>query len=60
MFFVDHDLRHVDGVPLIDIMANVIKSAERAVDLQALGVPQRGSSLVSADFKAKLQEIFLR
>jgi Asp/Glu/hydantoin racemase len=60
MFFVDHDLRHVDGVPLIDIMANVIKSAERAVDLQALGVPQRGSTGVSPDFKAKLQEIFLR
>ncbi len=60
MFFVDHDLRHVDGAPLIDIMANVIKSAERAIDLHALGVPQRGSSMVSPDFKARLREIFLR
>ncbi|MEI6839475.1 MAG: aspartate/glutamate racemase family protein [Alcaligenaceae bacterium] len=60
MFFVDHELRHVDGVPLIDILAIVIKSAERAVDLQALGVLQRGSTMVSADFKAKLRDIFLR
>ena len=36
MFFVDHDLRHVDGVPLIDIMANVINCASE--DLR-IGLP---------------------
>lgn len=59
MFFVDHGLREVDGVPVIDILAAVIKAAEQAVALAALGVPQRGSSLVRPEWKTKLREMYL-
>lgn len=58
-FFVDQGFTQVDGVPLIDIMAVVMKEAERLADLKALGAPQRGASAVTAEQKAKLRALYL-
>lgn len=59
MFFVDHGLREVDGVPILDILAVAIKAAEQAIALRAAGVPLKGASFVPADRKEQLRRIFL-
>lgn len=60
MFFVDQGFRQVDGVPLLDIVAVVLKEAERMADLRALGMPTRGGgSLVSAEQRDQLRALFL-
>ena len=59
MFFVDQGFKQVDGVPLLDILAVALKTAEQLIDLNALGVPQRGASEVKPEFKEKLRALFL-
>lgn len=59
MFFVDQGFRQVDGVPLIDIMAVLLKEAEKGIDLQALGVPVRGAPTVTPEQKETLRGLFL-
>lgn len=59
MFFVDQGFKQVDGVPLLDIMAVVLTEAQRLVDLNALGSPQRGASMVTPEQKEKLRALFL-
>ena len=59
MFFVDHGFREVDGVPLIDIMAVLLKEAEKRVDLQALGMAQRGAPTVTTEQREALRGMFL-
>jgi hypothetical protein len=59
MFFVDHGLREVDGVPILDILAVSIKAAEQAIALKQAGVPLKGASFVPPDRKAQLRQIFL-
>jgi len=58
MFFVDHGLREVDGVPILDILAVSIKAAEQAIALRQAGVPLKAADFVPADRKAQLRQIF--
>jgi Asp/Glu/hydantoin racemase len=60
MFFVDQEFKQVDGVPLLDIMAVLLKEAERMVDLHALGAPQRGASSVTPQNREKLRAMYLQ
>jgi Asp/Glu/hydantoin racemase len=59
MFFVDHGLREVDGVPILDILAVSIKAAEQAIALKQAGVPLKGASFVPPERKAQVRQIFL-
>jgi Asp/Glu/hydantoin racemase len=59
MFFVDHGLREVDGVPVLDILAVAIKAAEQAMGLRRAGVAMRGASYVPPERKAALRTLFL-
>lgn len=59
MFFVDQGFKQVDGVPLLDIMAVVFAEAQRLADLNALGAPQRGASMLTPEQKDKLRAMFL-
>lgn len=56
MFLIDHGLREVDGVPVLDCCAALMKTAELMVDLDRLGI-RRGGALPDAD-RARLREIF--
>jgi Asp/Glu/hydantoin racemase len=59
MFFVDQGFRQVDSVPLLDIMAVVLKEAERLADLKALGAAQRGAPGVTPEQKERLRALYL-
>lgn len=59
MFFVDHGLREVDGVPVLDILAVAIKAAEQAIGLARAGVSVRGMRHVPPERKAALRTLFL-
>lgn len=60
MFFVDQGFKQVDGVPLLDIMAVLLKEAERMMDLHATGALQRGASLVTPEQREKLRALYLQ
>jgi allantoin racemase len=49
VFLAMHGIRDIDGVPILDSQASVIKAAEMMVDLRKLGMPkaQGGASGVS-------------
>lgn len=59
MFLVDQGFTQVDGVPLLDIMAVLLKEAEREIALRAQGASQRGTSLVTPEQREKLRALFL-
>ena len=59
LIFVDHGLREVDGVPVLDILAVAIKAAEQAMGLRRAGVAMRGASYVPPERKAALRTLFL-
>lgn len=40
IFLQEHDVKHVDGVPVLDTHAALIKMAEMQVDLRRLGIPK--------------------
>ncbi len=40
IFLQEHDVKHVDGVPILDTHAVLIKFAEMQVDLRRLGIPK--------------------
>jgi Asp/Glu/hydantoin racemase len=61
MFLIDHDVRDIDGVPILDCCAAVVKTAEMLVDLEQLGVRRGQTGLFTApppDERAKLQNLF--
>lgn len=58
MFLVDQGFTQVDGVPLLDIMAELLKETERLLDRKA-GIPQREPSLATAAQRDKLRALFL-
>jgi allantoin racemase len=43
MFLLDHGLRHVDGVPILDSFGTAVKTAEMLVDLRRMGLTGAGS-----------------
>lgn len=58
MFLVDQGFTQVDGVPLIDIMAELLRETERLIDRGA-AVPQREPSLVAPAQRDKLRALYL-
>ncbi len=61
MFLLDQDVRDIDGVPIIDCCAAVVKTAEMLVDLDRLGVRRSQTGLFTAppsDERTKLQAMF--
>ena len=61
MFLVDHELREVDGVPVLDGCAAVVKAAETMVDLDRLGIRRSARGLFAAppdDDLAKLRALY--
>jgi hypothetical protein len=40
IFLQEHDVKHVDGVPVLDTHAALIKFAEMQVDFRRLGMPK--------------------
>lgn len=55
VFLAERGIRDVDGVPILDSQAAVIKAAETMVDLRKLGMPKAGSGargLSKADVEA--------
>ena len=40
VFLAEHGVRDIDGVPILDCQAAVIKTAEMQVDLRRLGIPK--------------------
>jgi hypothetical protein len=40
IFLQEHDVKHVDGVPVLDTHAALIKTAEMQVDFRRLGIPR--------------------
>lgn len=48
VFLADHGVRDIDGVPILDSQAAVIKAAEMMVDLRKLGVPKGAQRNVRA------------
>ena len=60
MFLLEHDLREVDGVPVLDGCAAVVKTAEMMVDLDRLGIERSTQGLFAApppDDVARLRKI---
>ncbi len=61
MFLLDQNVRDIDGVPILDCCAAVVKTAEMLVDLDRLGVSRAQTGLFTAPSpgdRAKLREIF--
>lgn len=58
MFLVDQGFTQVDGVPLIDIMAELLQETERLIDRKA-GIAQREASLVSPAQRDQLRRLFI-
>lgn len=56
LFLIDHGLREVDGVPVLDGCAALIKTAEMMVDLDKLGL-RRGGTPPEED-RTRLRAIF--
>ena len=48
MFLVDQDALEVDGAPIIDGLAAVVKTAEMLVDLKAVGIERSRTGLFVA------------
>ena len=61
MFLIDHDVREVDGVPILDCCAAVVKTVEMLVDLDRLGIRRGQTGLFTApppNEQVKLQHLF--
>jgi Asp/Glu/hydantoin racemase len=61
MFLIDHDVREVDGVPILDCCAAVVKTVEMLVDLDRLGIRRGQTGLFTApppNERVKLQYLF--
>ncbi|MBM3409748.1 MAG: hypothetical protein FJY25_20970 [Betaproteobacteria bacterium] len=59
MFFVENQLRAIDGVPLLDILGVALKSAEAQIALRDSGMVFRGPSSYPDSWKTTLREMFL-
>ena len=57
MFLIDQGLRDVDGVPIVDGCAAMMKTAEMLVDLDRLGI-RRGDGTVTTESRIKLRALF--
>ena len=55
IFLQEHDVKHVDGVPVLDTHAALITTAEMQVDFRHLGIPKasrgRGFSATRQDIQ---------
>ncbi|MBI2526192.1 MAG: hypothetical protein HYV93_09440 [Candidatus Rokubacteria bacterium] len=58
MFLLDHGVRDVDGVPLLDSFAAAIKAAEALADLQRMGIT-RGTSPATREQREGLRAHYL-
>jgi Asp/Glu/hydantoin racemase len=61
VFLAEHGIRHVDGVPVLDSQAAVMKVAEMLVDFRKLGMPKCGMHPlhhVSAEDKQNARRIY--
>ncbi|MBL4720625.1 MAG: hypothetical protein JKY20_05795 [Alphaproteobacteria bacterium] len=61
MFLLDQDVRDIDGVPILDCCATVVKTAEMLVDLEQLGVHRARTGLFAApspEDRAKLRDMY--
>ena len=61
MFLLDQNVGDIDGVPILDCCAAVVKTAEMLVDLDRLGVSRAQTGLFTApspEDRAKLCEMF--
>lgn len=59
MFFVENELRAVDGVPVLDILGVALKSLEAQIALHQSGMVLRGPSSYPEGWKTTLREMFL-
>jgi Asp/Glu/hydantoin racemase len=55
VFLAEHGIRDIDGVPILDTQAAVIKTAEMMVDLRKLGMPKPRKGPLFAVFKDDIQ-----
>jgi Asp/Glu/hydantoin racemase len=61
MFAMDHNLREIDGVPILDVCGAAIKIAELMVDLKKMGITRSRSGLFSVPSKeehAQLRKLY--
>jgi Asp/Glu/hydantoin racemase len=55
VFLAEHGVRDIDGVPILDTQAAVIKMAEMMVDLRKLGMPKPRKGPMFAVLKEDVQ-----
>ncbi|MFC2003512.1 aspartate/glutamate racemase family protein [Chloroflexota bacterium] len=57
MIFADNSVKDIDGVPILDMAAALVKTAELMVDLKALGISRSKSGLYTPVSKEELTQV---
>jgi len=61
MLMLDHGVREIDGVPLLDVCGTVVKVAELMVDLKKIGITRSQNGLFSVpsrEERAQLRKLY--